>query len=292
MNGFLNLLKPPGMTSHDVVQVARRTLRTKAIGHTGTLDPAAAGVLVLTVGYATRLGEYVADAVKGYRAEIALGVTTDSGDVEGAVTARASAADVTEERVRAALGDLTGTVTMRPPVHSAVRVNGERLYKLARAGEAVEAPERVVEVYALELLEFVPCTDTALVRVDVTCSKGTYIRSLATMLGEKLGCGAHLSMLIRTRVGAMRIDEAVTLEELAADPARPLLTAQQAIPDLPRVMVSEPQREALVHGQAVQAVELAQGPVLVYDEAGELVCLGESSGELIQPHKVFQKSQH
>lgn len=279
------------MTSHDVVQVARRTLGTKSVGHTGTLDPAAAGVLVLTVGYATRLGEYVADAVKGYRAEITLGVTTDSGDVEGVVTARGSTAGMTEAQVRAALSGLTGSVTMRPPAHSAVRVNGQRLYKLARAGEAVEAPERVVEVYALELLEFVACADTALVRVDVTCSKGTYIRSLAMMLGEKLGCGAHLSILIRTRVGAMHIDEAVTLEELAADPAGHLLTAAQAIPDLQRVTVSETQREALIHGQAVERGGLAQGAVLVYDEAGDLVCLGEVLGELVKPHKVFQRVQ-
>lgn len=291
MNGFLNLLKPPGMTSHDVVQAARRTLHTRAIGHTGTLDPAAAGVLVLTVGYATRLGEYVADAVKGYRAEIVLGVTTDSGDVEGIVTARASAADVTQDQVRAALGELTGTVIMRPPAHSAIRVNGERLYKLARAGEAVEAPERAVEVHALELLEFIPGGDTALVRVEVSCSKGTYIRSLAMMLGQKLGCGAHLSMLMRTRVGAMSIEKTVTLEELAVDPAGHLLTAAQAIPDLPRIGVTEDQRQALIHGQAVQTEELAQGAVLVYDEAGQLVCLGEVSGELVQPHKVFQQSR-
>lgn len=289
MNGFVNLLKPPGMTSHDVVQVARRALRTKAIGHTGTLDPAAAGVLVLTVGYATRLGEYVADAVKGYRAEIALGVTTDSGDVEGVVTSQASAAAVTEEQVRAALGELTGSVTMRPPAHSAVRVNGKRLYKLARAGEAVEAPERVVEVYEFKLLEFIASDDLALVRADVTCSKGTYIRSLATMLGEKLGCGAHLSALIRTRVGAMRIEDAVSLEELTEEPARHMLAAAEALPDLPRVTVTPEQREALRHGQAIAAGALAKGAILVYDEAGELVCLAEQVGELVQPHKVFQK---
>lgn len=286
MNGFLNLLKPPGMTSHDVVQFARRTLGTRAVGHTGTLDPAAAGVLVLTVGYATRLGEYVEQAEKGYWAEIALGVTTDSGDAEGAVTGRGRVEGITEAQVREALATLTGQLTMRPPAYSAVRVEGKRLYERARAGEVVEAPERVVYVHQLRLVEYLP----PLVRVEVACSKGTYIRSLAMMLGERLGCGGCLGGLIRTRVGAMRLEQAVTLEELAAAPEDYLLAAAAAIPELPQVTVTAQEREALVHGQPFSGEALAQGAILVYDEVGELVCLGESGEGQVWPRKVFQQA--
>lgn len=288
MDGFLNLLKPPGMTSHDVVQCVRRTLKTRSVGHTGTLDPAAAGVLVLTVGTATRLGEYLLEGDKAYRAEVTLGITTDSADAEGVITSRGSAGEVSEAAVRAALGELTGTVTMRPPAHSAVRVNGKRLYELARAGEQVEAPERVVEVREITLLEFVP-GEHGLVRFDVTCSKGTYIRSLAQMLGEKLGCGGYLSMLLRTAVGVHSINEAVTLEELAAGSAACLMDSRRALPHLPRMTATPEQCAALQLGQAILTDEtLGQGPVLVYNAGGQLVCLAEAQGTArLQPKKVF-----
>ena len=288
MDGFLNLLKPPGMTSHDVVQYVRRTLQTKRVGHTGTLDPAAAGVLVLTVGYATRLGEYLLEGDKGYRAEVTLGVTTDSADAEGALVSRVPADHVTEPAVRTALASLTGTLTMRPPAHSAVSVNGTRLYKLARAGQAVEAPERVVQVRQITLLEFVPGQHPR-VRFDVTCSKGTYIRSLAEMLGQSLGCGGYLSLLLRTAVGSHTITEAATLEELAADPARCLLDAGAALPHLPRLVASPAPCDALQHGQTVASDEaLLPGPVLVYNADGQLLCLAEAqAGGRLQPVKVF-----
>lgn len=288
MNGFLNLLKPPGMTSHDVVQYVRRVMKTKAVGHTGTLDPAAAGVLVLTVGCATRLGEFLLEGDKAYRAEVTLGRTTDSADAEGVVTSQASAVQVTEAAVRAALTELTGTVTMRPPAHSAVRVNGKRLYEAARAGEQVEAPERTIEIRELALLEFLP-GEHALVRFDVTCSKGTYIRSLARMLGEKLGCGGYLSMLLRTAVGVHSISDSVTLEELADDPVGCLLDSREALPHLPQVTATPDQCELLQRGQAVEADEtLPPGPVLVYNADDQLVCLAEVLvSRRLQPRKVF-----
>lgn len=292
MNGFLNLLKPPGMTSHDVVSAVRRTLQTKSVGHTGTLDPAAAGVLVLTVGEYTRLGQYLLEGDKAYRAEITLGLTTDSADVEGVVLAEDSAAGVTEEAVDAALVPLTGSVTMRPPAYSAVRVDGKRLYELARAGKQVEAPERTVEVSQLTKLGFAP-GHRARVLVDVTCSKGTYIRSLAVMLGKSLGCGGHLSMLIRAAVGVHRLDEAVTFEELAQDPAGCLMTARQALPHLPEVLVGPAATEALRHGQAVPSNDnLPPGPVLVYNAPDALLCLAEvraGTEVLLQPRKVFSQ---
>ncbi|MGE5530865.1 MAG: tRNA pseudouridine(55) synthase TruB [Bacteroidota bacterium] len=292
MNGFVNLLKPPGMTSHDVVQVVRKTLQTRSVGHTGTLDPAAAGVLVLTVGQATRLGEYLLESDKSYRAEITLGISTDSGDAEGVITGCASATDVSEDRVRTALAELTGTISMRPPAHSAVSVGGKRLYKLAHAGKQVEAPERTVTIREMKLLEFHPADHepTARALVDVTCSKGTYIRSLAQMLGDKLGCGAYLSMLLRTEVGAYTIATAVTLEELAQDPAQHLTTAREALPHLPQPTVGDQECEALKQGQAVNVTPpLPTGPLLVYNGAGDLICLGEATDGLLRPRKVFAK---
>ncbi|MHB8996197.1 MAG: tRNA pseudouridine(55) synthase TruB [Armatimonadota bacterium] len=292
MNGFVNLLKPPGMTSHDVVQCVRKTLQTRSVGHTGTLDPAAAGVLVLTVGQATRLGEYLLESDKKYRAEITLGLTTDSGDAEGVVTRCASAANVSEARLRTALAELTGTISMRPPTHSAVRVDGKRLYKSAHAGKQVEAPERTVVIREMMLLEFHPAgpEPTARVLVDVTCSKGTYIRSLAQMLGEKLGCGGYLSMLLRIAVAGFTLDTAVTLEELAQDPAGHLTPAREALPHLPQPTFADQECDALRQGQTISMMSpLPTGPLLVYNGADELICLAEASDGILRPRKVFAK---
>ena len=272
MNGFLNLLKPPGMTSHDVVQCVRKTLQTRSVGHTGTLEPAAVGVLVLTVGQATRLGEYLLESDKQYRAEITLGLSTDSGDAEGVVTGCASAAMVSEASLRTALAELTGTISMRPPVHSAVRVDGQRLYKSAHAGKQVETPERTVAIREMRLLQFHPAGPeaTARVLVDVTCSKGTYIRSLAQMLGEKLGCGGYLSMLLRTAVAGFTLDTAVTLEELTQDPARHLTTAREALPHLPQPTLKDEDCVALRQGQAIRSASpLPTVPLLAYNSADE-----------------------
>jgi tRNA pseudouridine55 synthase len=290
MNGFLNLLKPPGMTSHDVVSYVRRTLHTRAVGHTGTLDPAAAGVLVLTVGDYTRLGEYLLEGDKSYRAQITLGLTTDSADAEGTITAQASAAHITEVQVRSAVETLTGTIAMRPPAHSAVRVGGKRLYELARRGETVEAPERTVEVNAFTLLQLT-AGERASLLADVTCSKGTYVRSLAQMLGDALGCGGYLSMLIRTRVGVHELAQATTLEELAENPSGGLQSARQALPHLREAVVDAAQEDVLRHGQATPSNEsLPAGPVLVYNARGQLVCLAEvnvTEETWLQPRKVF-----
>jgi len=288
--GFLNLLKPPGMTSHDVVQVVRRLLHTRAVGHTGTLDPAAAGVLVVAVGPATRLVEFVEATDKAYRAEITLGVTTDTLDAEGQVTSRQSAAGVTEAALRDVLAGMTGAIEMRPPAHSAISVGGRRLYELARVGETVEAPLRQVTIHALRLVEFAP-GETATALVDVVCSKGTYVRSLAAMVGQRLGCGACLTMLLRTRVGSHTLEQAVTFEELAEDPTRHVIPMAEALPDMPRVDVDEATAQALRQGRTMPvAGEPPAGRALVVDEAGEVVCVAEvvrERGASLQPRKVF-----
>jgi tRNA pseudouridine55 synthase len=208
MDGVLNLHKPPGMTSHDVVDVVRRLLETKRVGHAGTLDPAATGVLVVCVGEATRIVEYLMEGTKSYRAEITFGVTTTTEDAEGEIVSEQSAADVTEERLREVLRQFIGDIEQIPPMFSAVQVGGKRLHELARRGETVERPKRQVHIEGINLIKFTSA-ERAIAVLDVTCSKGTYIRTLAADIGAALGCGAHLSSLVRTRVGRFRLEESL-----------------------------------------------------------------------------------
>ena len=215
MDGVLNVLKPPGMTSHDVVYFIRRVSGVKKTGHTGTLDPGAAGVLVVCVGRATRLARFLPSDEKEYRAEMTLGVTTSTGDSFGEIHARRDASSITESRLREALKRFTGRVEQVPPMTSAVRSHGKKLYELARAGITVERPARVVHITSLELIrgsDWGSGEPKAL--IHVICSKGTYIRTLCEDIGNHLGCGAHMSFLVRTRAGAFNIARSRTLEEI------------------------------------------------------------------------------
>jgi tRNA pseudouridine55 synthase len=288
MHGFINLLKPPGMTSHDAVAIARRCLGQRRVGHTGTLDPAAAGVLILTAGWATRLSEYLLDEDKSYWAEVALGLQTDSGDADGKVTGQTSAADLTETALLSALAELRGPVTMIPPVHSAIRVGGRKLYQRARAGETVIAPPRQVTIYDLQLHQWLP-GEIARVRLEVRCSKGTYIRSLAEMLGQRLGCGGCLAALLRTAVGPYSLAQSITLDELAADPAGCLIPVAEGLPHLPQICLPDPAVQALRHGQPTAApVDLPrEKPVMVCDESGRLVCITAPGPGPLRPVKVM-----
>ncbi|NDJ61826.1 MAG: tRNA pseudouridine(55) synthase TruB, partial [Chloroflexi bacterium] len=198
MFGFLNIDKPLGWTSHDVVAKLRRGLQIKKIGHAGTLDPLATGVLVICLGAATRLSEYVMDTTKRYRAVVHLGVTTDTYDAEGEITAQRPSDHLSEADVRDALGAFVGALEQVPPMYSAIKQGGRKLYDLARAGEVVERPPRPVHIHALEVVAWQPPQVT----LDVTCSPGTYIRSLAYDLGAALGVGAHLAGLMRTASGS------------------------------------------------------------------------------------------
>jgi tRNA pseudouridine55 synthase len=284
--GFLNLLKPPGMTSHDAVQVVRRLLGEKQVGHTGTLDPAAAGVLVLSVGQATRLSEFLLTGTKAYWAEVLLGVQTDSGDAEGKVLRREACPQATEARARQVLDGLTGTLTMRPPAYSAVRIDGKKAYKRARAGEVVEVPEREVTIETLTLRQWLPGKFPRL-RLEVECSHGTYLRSLAEMIGERLGTGGMLAALLRTRVGVLTIEHSVTLAELADNPHGRLVDPVAALPHLERLTVDARGARALAHGNPVPVAHDPSQALLVLTEAGELLCLGKVEAGQLHPSKVF-----
>ncbi len=253
MHGGLLVVKPPGMTSHDVVDFVRKLWAVK-VGHTGTLDPAAAGLLVLCLGAATRLAEYLVDCDKVYRAEITLGLATTTADAEGELTAQQDAGRVTAEQVEEALAALTGPLEIVVPAHSAVSRNGTRLYKRARRGEAVELPTRQVEVYRWELIEFTEGKHPA-VLTEVQCSKGTYVRSLAELLGNRLGTSGYLSFLLRTQIGPHHLEDAWTLERLAAldgpDAAQAvLINPPKMLAHMPRVVVDQGAAERLRDGNA------------------------------------------
>lgn len=209
MKGVINVLKPPGMTSHDVVDFSRRLLKLKKIGHSGTLDPVAAGVLPVFIGKATKAIEFFMEDDKEYIAEIRLGVTTDTGDFEGNIT-NISPEKIDRLKFEETLKQFTGEVLQIPPMYSAVRYKGRKLYELARQGIVVERKPRKVNIYFMDLLDF--SGDTAIVRV--ACSKGTYIRTLCEDIGNELGCGACLSCLVRTRSGSFTIENSTTLEEI------------------------------------------------------------------------------
>lgn len=216
-NGVLNFLKPPGMTSHDAVAFVRRVLKEKRVGHTGTLDPAAAGVLPICVGQATRLVEDLQAGTKRYIAEASFGRETDSGDLLGEVVRESDASHLQLEPLRAVLDGFRGEITQTPPLHSAIKVGGQKLYDLARSGQTVEIPTRQVTVSHLHLLRW-QGGDNPRAMLDIECSGGTYIRSLVRDIGRAANCAATMSFLLRSRSGFFNLNDAVSPEEFEAQP--------------------------------------------------------------------------
>ncbi len=212
INGFLVLDKPVGSTSMDAVRrVKRLTGMKKRVGHGGTLDPLATGILPICFGQATRLMEHLINETKGYRMDVRLGVSTDTYDAEGQVVQEQDPSHITREQVEEALDAFRGTILQKPPMHSALKRGGKRLYELARQGVEVEREARQVEVYSLDLLDF----NLPLITLESECGRGVYMRSLAYDLGEMLGCGAHTASLVRLRTGGFRIEDSVTLDQFA-----------------------------------------------------------------------------
>ena len=210
INGILNVNKPAGKTSLEIVALVRRWSRQRHIGHAGTLDPGATGVLPICLGQAARVSPFIVAAHKTYQAEIELGVSTDTYDAAGKVTQRVDPSHIIREQVEGVFPSLRGTILQKPPMYSALKHQGERLYKLARAGITVERGERKAEVFRLELLQWQP----PLFTIEVECGKGTYIRSLAHDLGQSIGCGAHLRRLVRLRCGPFDINDSLTIPQL------------------------------------------------------------------------------
>lgn len=292
LSGFLNIDKPGGITSHDVVAAVKRAIRQRdgqkvRVGHAGTLDPLATGVLVVCLGSATRLSEYVMASRKTYLARVRLGISTDSYDSDGTVTGRADCAHLTPDDVIAALPALAGEVAQIPPMYSAVKVGGKKLYELARRGETVERQARPVTIHALEAVEI----DLPELTLHVTCSAGTYIRTLAHDLGAALGVGAHLTALRRVASGAFHIDDATPLDDLLtrADWSGVLISPADALADWLTVPLDSaacldvkqgrriPNRHACATGTLARALT----------PDGELVGILRAVGDQWQPHKIF-----
>ncbi len=248
MHGIVVVDKPAGMTSAAVVARVKRVLHVKRIGHTGTLDPMATGVLPLCVGEGTKLAGYLLAEDKTYEGELELGVTTDTLDADGEVTGRADASSVTEARLADAIAAMVGEGEQVPPMHSALKHKGVRMYELARKGIEVERPPRRIEIFRFELTAFEPPR----ARFRVHCSKGTYVRSLVRDVGESLGCGAHLTALRRTQSGVFGLDQAVALDDVAPEVvAERLVSPPDAIPHVPAATVPADLVRRVRDGQAV-----------------------------------------
>jgi tRNA pseudouridine55 synthase len=294
VSGVLVVDKPIGLTSHDVVQIIRRGTGIRRAGHTGTLDPRASGVLVVLVGPAVRLSEYVSASDKRYQATIRLGSSTDTYDADGIVTkSNVSVDSITEDRFVEVLEQFIGEIEQVPPPYSAVKVKGKKAYEMAREGEEVDLSPRKINVYSLEVLEWAPPE----VVIDVYCSSGTYVRSLANDLGNALGCGAHLVGLRRTKSGRFTLRDAVPLRRLqegfdAGDWYRHLIPAAEALADWPMVELNADGVELVRHGHRVPGDAGSKGWARGISEQGDLVALLEFDPETSewQPRKVFFQS--
>ena len=287
MHGFLNIDKPAGLTSHDVVARVRRLAQQRRVGHAGTLDPAATGVLVVALGGATRLIEYVQDATtKRYHAVVRLGVATATDDAEGAVLATAPVPPLDRAAIEGILEQFRGAIMQVPPMYAALHHEGRRLHELARAGLVVERAARQVAIEQLELRDW-SAPDLTL---DIVCGKGTYIRALARDLGQALGCGAHLEALRRTAVGTFLIEDASPLGDLEADPAMAisrLVSPERAVADWPAIDLSEAEVRRIRNGQPIERTGLDGEHARAYGLEGKLLALLTRAGDRWRPEKVF-----
>ncbi len=300
MNGILNILKPPGMTSFDVVGYLRGVIKIKKIGHTGTLDPGAVGVLPICIGSATKAIEYMTDKDKVYRAEMTLGVSTDTQDSSGQVLEQKEV-NVTSEEVSRVVTQFIGKLQQIPPMYSAIKVEGKKLYELARSGITVERKPREIEVYSIDIIKNIDekSEGPKTVILDVHCSKGTYIRTLCHDIGEQLGCGGHMSFLVRLKAGSFTIASALTLQEIALLHQEGclyenLLSPDQVFDNLAAVQLEEAEESRFLNGVYIN---LSQGNhkegdfVRVYDRMGKFLAVGEIVSKqgllLLKSKKVF-----
>jgi tRNA pseudouridine55 synthase len=292
ISGILNVNKPRGLTSHDVVERVRLLSGERRVGHAGTLDPIATGVLLVCLGKATRVTEYLMSSEKVYLAEIRLGITTETNDAEGRVKRIAPEVGVSLEEVEEALSDFIGKIEQVPPMYSAIKRKGTPLYKLARRGITVEREPRLVEIYDIKVIEWSP----PLLTIEVTCSPGTYIRALARDLGERLGCGGHLAGLVRTRSGRFSLEDSLSLASLEEASAlgrfsEVLLPLDEALLDFPAVKLDLEAEWRVIHGQSVKINSIPGKSDIcrAYSNNGDFIAILSYEGEtgLWRPKKVF-----
>lgn len=291
-HGFVVIEKPAGVTSHDVVGAVRRMTGERRVGHAGTLDPAAVGVLPIAVGLATRTVEYLSESSKGYLAELTFGVTTDSLDGDGTVTAVNDASSLSLEQIEAVLPEFRSDILQVPPMHSAIKIDGRPLYERARKGEEIELDARAVTIHKLDVVRW----EDPVLEVFVFCSKGTYVRSLARDIGEAVGTGAYMSNLVRVSTGPFTLEESWNLNELpelieqghwediAAHP-------DAALHDRPVIVLNNEQATKWQNGTSVPA-DVPPGLVRVYDVLGNWLGVGSGNPEegIVKPEKVVTEN--
>ena len=295
IHGIINVYKEKGFTSHDVVAKLRGIVGQKKIGHTGTLDPDATGVLPVCLGKATKLCDLLTDKNKTYEAVLLLGKTTDTQDITGEVLEEKSTEALTEEKVREAIEGFIGDYEQIPPMYSALKVNGKKLYELAREGKVIERKARPVKILDIQILEI----DLPKVRMEVSCSKGTYIRTLCHDIGEKLGCGGCMESLIRTRVSTFRIEDAKTLDEIETlkqegKLAELLVPIDAMFPFYPKITVKDDWKAFAKNGNPLDLKMLKEAcgqdeetQVRLYDESGKFIAIYQWKEKKYQIVKMF-----
>ena len=292
MNGIINLNKPAGMTSHDCVALVRRLTGVRRVGHTGTLDPNATGVLPICVGTAARIAEYLENTDKEYRCVLRLGLTTDTQDIWGAVLSTQDTVGLAEPDIRDAILSFTGTISQTPPKYSALKVAGRRLYEYARAGEDVEIKSREITIRSIRIL-WISGSEASF---EVVCSKGTYIRTLCHDIGRKLGCGGAMASLVRTATGGFRLEDSIAPESLKlltpAEIEAMLVPTDKPLAWMAKAVLPLPLARDFVDGKEISISGVSPGFVRVY-LGSEFLGIGEAAGEGLRAHKVFNvRLQH
>jgi tRNA pseudouridine55 synthase len=306
MNGILNIFKPKGISSHQVVREVRDILNIPKAGHTGTLDPSASGVLLICIGQATKIAEFLVGMRKHYQGDMILGISTDTQDSEGKIVQEKKAeTDIDEKRIKDIFRKYEGTISQTPPMFSAAHYKGKRLYHLARKGIEVKRNPKEVKIYQLNLINFNQKVNP-IVEFEVICSKGTYIRTLCNDIGDELGCGAHLSNLVRKKVGNFSIEDSLNLEELKKEKTlgeRYLISIDSALEELNKITVKSEAVKTVLNGGVISSEQVIEVPetlktgkdkfVKMFDTKGNLLSIGTSikeNGEniFIKPVKVFK----
>ncbi len=291
VDGVLNINKPPRLTSHDVVGRVRRIFKKMRVGHTGTLDPLATGVLVLCLGKATRIAQYIEAGEKEYTAVMRLGVTTDTLDADGRITNERAYSPPDKEKIIDVMKKFTGPLMQQPPVYSALKIDGIPSYRLAREGKAKPLAPRLVQIYDLELRSY----DDPFLRFSVRCSRGTYVRTLCADIGDTLGMGAHLTELVRTRSGQFSIQQAITLDRIEniGDFSRIqqlVVSISEALEEFPQLSLSEKESGRILHGNQIACpAYLGEDGCLfrLQDSSGRLLALARSAAGFLKPVLVF-----
>ncbi len=292
MNGVINVNKPLGMTSHDVVYRLRKLLSIKKIGHTGTLDPDASGVLPMCIGRATKVADMLTAQDKQYIAEVTLGFATDTLDKSGVITETAEV-NVSEADIKSAVGNFVGDIEQIPPMYSAIKVDGKKLYELAREGKEIERASRSVRIDSIEILDIDLDNNKFTMRVD--CSKGTYIRTLCDDIGRRLGCFAHMSALERTRSGRFDITEAYTLEEIETlynnGDLSFFVPVDKVFEEYPSLVLTARKAHKMCNGTQVSVQGISEGTVYrVYDERGNFLTISQAENGLLKILKTFYQT--